>query len=205
VHVTLANPDLLAVIVMVSPSVTSRAATAGVASLVMLSLDDDPRSDDDTRSGVPAVVVVSTVIDRGVDAADWLPSASALAAERLHVPSSSVPRSHDVAGKVYEHETGAEPGLDAVIVTTSPFCPPLTVAVTDGVLSFVMLSLLDAPVSEADNKDASVGAAGAVRSSVTVFAGYAAPGPVPPAVRVTELRARVGVTVPSLQPETLTV
>jgi hypothetical protein len=43
---------------------------AGVASLVTLSVDDEPRSEDGNKSGVPAEVAVSTEIERGVEAGD---------------------------------------------------------------------------------------------------------------------------------------
>jgi hypothetical protein len=126
-------------------------------------------------------------------------------AEILHVPSERVPRSHDVAGTTYEHDTGDEPSFEAVIVILSPLTAPAGVADIVGVLSLVALSLVDAPVSDAVAKSTALGAAGAVRSIVTVVPSAFAPGPVPPLDGAIELAARRGVTVPSPHEDAVTV
>jgi hypothetical protein len=80
----------------------------------------------------------------------------------------------------------------------SPLVPP--VALTVGVVSLVLLSVDDEPVSDAVAKSMPLGAFGGVVSRVTEFAVEAAPGPDAPAEVVIEPLARVGATVPSLQP-----
>ncbi len=202
---TSALPDFDARIVTVSPSATPSAETAGVLSFVRLSVDDEPVSDDATKSGVPAFVAVSMLSGSGVDAGEVLPARSVCVAATLHVPSASVGRSHDVSGRTYEHETGVDPSFVAVIVTRSPLTAPTGVADMVGVLSFVMLSVDEVPVSEAAARSTAVGAAGAVRSIVIVVPVAAAPGPVPPDAGTTEPDASCGMTVPSPQLEAVTV
>lgn len=204
-HVTLALPALLAVIVIVSPSVAPTADTVGVVSFVTLSVDDEPLSDAATKSGVPAVVDVSTANGNGVDAFDTFPARSVCLAETLHSPSASVPRSQDDAFNTYEHDTSALPALLAVMVTVSPTTPDTGVADIVGVLSFVRLSVDDVPVSDDAARSTEVGAEGAVRSIVTVDPGDAEPGPVPPDALTIELAPTDGMTVPSSHPVALMV
>ena len=76
-----------------------------------------------------------------------------------HVPSASVPKSQlDCAVAVKVQVTFAEPAFVAVIVTVLPFVAPLTERV--GVLSDVMLSELEEPVSEPASTSGVPGAAG---------------------------------------------
>jgi hypothetical protein len=77
-----------------------------------------------------------------------------------HVPSASVPKSQLVvpAAAVKVHVTFAEPAFVAVTVTVLPFVAPLTERV--GVLSDVMLSEFEAPVSEPASTSGVPGAAG---------------------------------------------
>ena len=91
----------------------------------------------------------------------------------------------------------------AVTVTVSPVVPPAAEIV--GVVSFVMLSVPDDPVSDARTRSGVAGAAGAVRSMVTVVPGAAEPGPTVPLVPVIELTPSVGISVPSLQLVTVIV
>ena len=101
VHVTFALPGFDAVIVTVLPSGTAPADIAGVLSLVLLSVDDAPRSDAVTRSGADGAdgADVSIDNDNADDAAEVFPARSVWVADTLHVPSTNVPRSHDVAGR----------------------------------------------------------------------------------------------------------
>ena len=76
-----------------------------------------------------------------------------------HTPSASVPKSQlDCAVAVNVHVTEVEPALVAVTVTVLPFVAPLTERV--GVLSDVMLSELEEPVSEPVSTSGVPGAAG---------------------------------------------
>lgn len=206
VQVFVVWPALLADTVTVSPSATlSPAVIAGVVSFVRLSVDDEPVSESATRSGVPALADVSTARFIGADAADSLPAPSVCLADTAHEPSDSVPRSQEVAGRTYEHDTGAEPSFDAVIVIRSPSTAPAGVADMVGVLSFVTLSVFDEPVSDAAARSTALGAEGGVRSMVTVLPSAFAPGPVPPLAGAMELAASRGVTVPSPHDEAVTV
>lgn len=205
-HVADPPPVRIALTVTVSPSTAPTAEIAGVVSFVTLSVEELPKSDEATRSGVPADVAVSIVIgNAGDDGNDTLPARSVCTAVISQVPSDKDPRSHDVAGRTYEQDTGVEPALEAVIVTVSPFTAPTGVADMVGVLSLVRLSVLDVPRSEAAARSTADGALGALRSTVTDAPGDDAPGPVPPADLVTAFTASVGTSVPSSQPDTVIV
>jgi len=82
----------------------------------------------------------------------------------------------------------------------SPLVPPDALIV--GVVSLVLLSVDDVPVSDAVARSTPLGALGGVVSSVTEFAVDEAPGPDAPTEVVIEPLARVGATVPSLHPVT---
>ncbi len=79
------------------------------------------------------------------------------AAVRLHVPAVSVGKSHEVAGITYEHVFVVAP-LVAERVTVSPAFPPA--AETVGVVSFVMLSVEELPVSDTAARSGALGVAG---------------------------------------------
>ncbi len=85
-----------------SPSVAPVIAIAGVLSDVMLSVDDDPRSEAATRSGADGAVgaTVSVVMDNEPLVVDVFPAASVSVADTDHVPSVSAGRSHDVADPI---------------------------------------------------------------------------------------------------------
>jgi hypothetical protein len=100
------------------------------------------------------------------------------------------------------HDTVVVP-LVAAMVMVSPFAPPD--ALIAGVVSLVLLSVFDAPVSDASARSTPEGADGGVVSSVTELAVEEAPGPDAPAEVVMDPLASVGATVPSLQPVTDTV
>jgi len=93
--------------------------------------------------------------------------------------------------------------LDAVMVAVSPVDPPETE--NAGVVSEVMSSLEEDPESDAAARSGVPGADGGVVSTVTVGPAAAAPGPTVPVEAVTEPDASVGMTVPSPQPDTVTV
>lgn len=81
-----------------------------------------------------------------------------------HDPSDNVGKSHDVATPTtYEHVTVVVP-LVALIVTRSPFAPPVNDIV--GVVSDVELSEFDKPVSDEAAISGTPGVAGAVASTV---------------------------------------
>ena len=145
-HVFVVDP-FVADIVTWSPTDRPGTDTAGVVSLVRLSVEEGPVSDAASTSGVPgAGDVVSTVRDTAGRAGVLFPAASVTEPERVHVPSVSAGRSHDVADPTtYEHVNVEDP-LVAVTVATSPAEPPPTETV--GVESAVELSVDDAPVSE---------------------------------------------------------
>jgi hypothetical protein len=90
--------------------------------------------------------------------------------------------------------------LVAEMVIVSPLVPPLALIV--GVVSFVLLSVSDAPVSDAAARSTSEGAVGGVVSMVMELAVEEAPGPDAPAEVVMDPLASVGATVPSLHPVT---
>ena len=101
--------------------------------------------------------VVSTVIERGLEAVLVLPAGSVRVALTFQVPSLSVPRSQLAAGTTYVHVTVLAPFV-AVMVTVSPLEPPAALIV--GVLSLVTLSVDDRPVSDEAARSTPVGAVG---------------------------------------------
>ena len=195
---------LVAVNCTVSPDTADDNDNAGVVSEVTLSVDDEPESDAATRSGASgaAGAEVSTVSGRAALAADVLPAASVRVAETDHVPSVRAGRSHDVEGCVNVQVSDVA-SFVAVTVVVSPAAPPLEDMV--GVESEVMLSVDDEPESDPTARSGTPGTAGAVRSMVTVVPSEAAPGPTMPPDEVTDPLASRGITVPSAQPDTVTV
>ena len=118
----------------------------------------------DERTGA----VVSMVMESVLDAADVLDAASTCVAVMLQVPSARV-GSVQVPPEVLPvmvQVTLLEPDFVAVTVTV----PPASAAVTEmsGVLSFVMLSVEDEPVSEPATRSGVPGVFGAVTSDVVV-------------------------------------
>ena len=117
--------------------------------------------------GDGAVVSMST--DNGALGTDVFPAASVNVAVTDHVPSVNAGRLHDESVVAsYEHET-IEPPFCADTATVSPVEAPTTLMV--GVVSVVMLSVDDAPVSEAGSRSGAEGADGTVVSITTVTAG----------------------------------
>ncbi len=132
---------------------------------------------------MPGAVEVSIVIGSGAEAGDVLPLRSVCFAVTSHTPSLSAGRSHEVAGKTYEHDTGVAPAFEAVMVMRSPATASTGVADIVGVSSLVMLSVNELPESDDVARSTAVGAAGAVLSTSTLSAGPA--GEVLPAGSVT--------------------
>jgi hypothetical protein len=101
---------------------------------------------------------------RELDAVETFPAASVSVEEIFHVPSVSVGSVQFVdVPMTYEHDTVVLP-LVAEMVIVSPFAPPLALIV--GVVSFVLLSVDDVPVSEAVARSTAVGAVGRDVSTV---------------------------------------
>jgi hypothetical protein len=164
VHDTVVVP-LVAEMVMVSPLVPPLALKVGVVSLVLLSELDDPVSDAANKStpGGADGAVVSIVIGNAVDDGEMLPAGSVNVDEMFQVPSVSVGSVQFVAEPItYAHDTVVVP-LVAEMVMVSPFAPPDALIV--GVVSLVLLSVSDDPVSDAANKSTPDGADGAVVST----------------------------------------
>jgi len=117
----------------------------------MLSVLDDPVSDAAARlTPLGEGAVPSMVIGNAVDDVDVLPAGSVSVDEMFHVPSVSVGSVQFVADPMtYVHDTVLVP-LVAEIVIVSPLVPPLALIV--GVVSLVLLSVFDAPLSDVANK-----------------------------------------------------
>lgn len=196
---------LVAVNSTVSPAAAPGSDMAGVVSEVTLSVSEDPVSDAAARSGADGADGADVSMLRGVEgpADEMLPAWSVSVPDTDHVPSVRVGRSHEVPVPItYVHEFVVDP-LDAVMVAVSPVDPPDTE--NAGVVSEVMSSVGDDPESEAAARFGSPGADGAVLSIVMVVPVAAEPGPVTPDDDVTEPLAKVGMSVPSPQPDAVTV
>jgi hypothetical protein len=164
VHDTVVVP-LVAEMVIVSPLVPPLALKVGVVSLVLLSESDDPVSDaaNKSRPVGAAGAVPSIVIGNAVDDGEMLPAGSDNVDEMFQVPSVSVGSVQFVADPItYVHDTVVVP-LVAEIVIVSPLFPPDALKV--GVVSLVLLSVSDDPVSDAANKSTPDGADGAAVST----------------------------------------
>lgn len=134
----------MAVIVAVSPVLPPLVDIDGVVSLVMLSVLDAPVSDVASKSG--AVGAARIVMFSGALGRETLPAASVSVATTVQLPNVRAGSVHDVSvPTTYEHERVVV-ALLAEIVAMLPVAPPLVD--TAGVVSLVMLSVLDAPVSD---------------------------------------------------------
>jgi hypothetical protein len=74
VQVTAVPEDGVAVKVITAPVVKPVKEISGVSSFVLLSVLEDPRSEADTKSGVP--VAANVIVTEFVEAADRFPAAS---------------------------------------------------------------------------------------------------------------------------------
>jgi hypothetical protein len=105
------------------------------------------------------------VTGNAVDDGEMLPAGSVNVDEMFQVPSVSVGRVQFVAEPItYVHDTVVVP-LVAAMVIVSPLVPPDALIV--GVVSLVLLSVFDAPVSDASARSTPEGADGGVVSIVT--------------------------------------
>ena len=160
---------LVAVSVIVSPEFPPLAETVGVVSLVTLSVDELPVSDDARRSGAAGADGVPTIVSPSEGPADeTLPAASVNVALVVHEPGVNVDRSHDCVPVpiVYVQLTVVEPFV-ALMVANSPLLPPLRSDIV-GVVSVVTLSDVDEPVSEPVARSSAPGADGEVVSTFTL-------------------------------------
>ncbi len=131
----------------------------GVLSLVMSSVEDDPESDAARRSGVnDCGPVASIVICRALDTREVFPAGSVRLAVTFQVPSERDGNVQFVAEPTtYVHDSVVVPFV-AEIVMVSPFTPPVAPRV--GVVSLVLLSVDEEPVSDAVTRSTEVGAVG---------------------------------------------
>ncbi|CAB4683570.1 unannotated protein [freshwater metagenome] len=176
VHVTSVAPGRLAVMTTTSPVAWPVSENAGVASDVLLSVEDEPVSDDAARSTAsPPTAFVSIPIESDVGLLLVLPAGSVTDDVMVHVPSPNVGNVQFVAlPTTYEQVTVFVPFV-ALSVMVSPELPP--VALNVGVLSFVLLSVLLVPVSELVARSGTPGAAGALASIETDNAADAVDAP----------------------------
>jgi hypothetical protein len=75
-HVTAVPEDGVAVKVMTAPMVKPESEISGVSSLVVLSVLEEPRSEEDAKSGVP--VASKVIVTEFVETSDKFPAASAV-------------------------------------------------------------------------------------------------------------------------------
>jgi hypothetical protein len=126
--------------------------------------------------------VESMVIGNAIEEVEVLPAGSVNVDEMFQVPSVSVGSVQFVADPItYVHDTVVVP-LVAEMVIVSPFAPPVALIV--GVVSLVLLSVSDEPVSDAANRSTPEGADGAVVS--IVIGNDPVAGPIFPIASVTE-------------------
>ena len=155
--------------VTVSPIDPAPMPTAGVMSDVVLSVDDPPSSELSSRSGFNGLLggVVSITIVSGEEFPDALFCVSTRLVVMVHEPSVKVSKSQleTLAEARYVQVTTVGPLL-AVTVTVSPSVTP--VERTSGVVSFVMLSVDELPVSDDVIKLGVLGEAMAETSTETV-------------------------------------
>ncbi len=152
-------------IVTVSPLV-QLPVNVGVVSLVLLSVEDDPVSDAAIRSGADVGAlgeVVSIVIERLPEAADVLPAGSVCFAFMVVCAPSESADAVMVTGE--DAHTALPTGV--VLSYNVTVAPTSQVMVKLGVVSEVILSVDDEPVSEAVIKSGVPGAAGVLVSIVT--------------------------------------
>jgi hypothetical protein len=74
-HTTVVPEDGVAVKVMTAPTVKPESEISGVSSFVVLSVLEEPRSEEDTKSGVP--VAANVTANEFVETRDKFPAASA--------------------------------------------------------------------------------------------------------------------------------
>lgn len=165
----------------------------------MSSVEDAPESEAASRSGVSAPGPVESItIDSGDEADVVFPAASVRVAVTLHVPSESAAMVQFVALPIkYEHVTVVEPFV-AVRVMVSPADPPEALKV--GVVSLVLLSVVEDPVSDAVARSTDVGTDGADVSTTIDNVDDADDAPPVGCVSVAEIVHVPSASVPRLHP-----
>ena len=160
VHVTSDEPALVAVTTAV-PVNDPETDIVGVSSFVTLSVDEDPRSDPEVRSGVAGVETLCELITSPVNATESAESTPPTVCFTLtaYVPFESVEKVHEpVDPEAVNVQVTVLPveGV-AVTVTEAPEVSPAKSIV--GVLSAVELSVEEVPKSEPDAKSGTEGTA----------------------------------------------
>jgi hypothetical protein len=160
VHVTSDEPALVAVTIAV-PVNDPETDIVGVSSFVTLSVDEDPRSDPEVRSGVAGVETLCELITSPVNATESAESTPPTVCFTLtaYVPFESVENVHEPVDPeaVNVQVTGLPVEGVAVTVTEAPEVSPAKSIV--GVLSAVELSVEEVPKSEPDAKFGTEGTA----------------------------------------------
>jgi hypothetical protein len=149
VHVTSEEPALVAVTNAVPVKVPDT-DIVGVSSFVTLSVDEDPRSEPEVKSGVDGVVILCELITRPLNATESAESTPPTVCLTLieYVPFGSVENVHEPVDPdaVNVQVTGLPVEGVAVTVTDAPEVRPDKSRV--GVLSAVELSVDDEPRSD---------------------------------------------------------
>jgi len=163
----------VAVMVAVSPALPPLVDIDGVVSFVMLSVLDEPESDEALKSSVVgAATLRSTVTDSPEDAEDVFPAVSLAFAVIEYAPAASV---------AVTHEKLPEP----LVVQVDPVAVPVaeyswTVELASAVpeivstVELVTLSVFEVPLSSAALRSRDVGALGLDASTVTEILAEAA-------------------------------
>jgi hypothetical protein len=151
-HVTV-TPSFVALTSTVSPTARPVKLISGVLSEVMLSVADTPKSEASVKSGIAGAVgaTVSIVRLKAALGAEVLPAASVRVAVTLHTPSDNNGRSQlDIDADATNEHVTVTPSFVALTSTVSPTARP--VKLISGVLSEVMLSVEELPVSDAASR-----------------------------------------------------
>jgi hypothetical protein len=160
VHVTSDEPAFVAVTTAVPVNVPET-DIVGVSSFVMLSVDEDPRSDPEFRSGVAGVATLCELITSPVNATESAESTPPTVCLTLieYVPFESVENVHEPVDPdaVKVQVTGLPVDGVAVTVTDAPVVRPDRSRV--GVLSAVELSVDDEPRSDPTARSGTEGTA----------------------------------------------
>ena len=145
---------------------TQETVKSGVVSDVILSVDEEPESVVAVISGAPgaASATVSIVTDKLEEDPDWFPAGSVCFVVMVWEPFER-DDAVTVAGldEQVAEPTEAAPSYKVTVAFTSQ------VDVKDGVLSLVILSVEDEPVSDEAMRSGAPGAAGAVVSMTNVL------------------------------------
>jgi hypothetical protein len=176
-HETAAEPDFEAVMVIRSPATASSgvADMVGVSSFVTLSMNELPESDAVAKSTPVGAdgAVLSMLMSRPGPDGEVFPAGSVTVEDIDHEPSDIAGRSQlfTVGEATYVHDTVEPSALRPLITTVLP--SGTTPPDMEGVVSFVLLSVFEAPESDAGNRS---GAARAEGADVSILIGSGADG-----------------------------